>query len=264
MKIVKIPLEGGSPKYKGLAKSPSKIMSYFQEYFNFDNNKIEIEKVETDNYNLEESHKNIERFVEENNVEDSIFLGGDHSITLPIVRALKKKVKRTGLIIFDAHADAVDSQGNSHEDFVANLIDNQILANEDILIIGLRNLFSDEFEFLSSRTVKTIASSDFVTREIDEIADIITEFARKFEHIHISIDIDVIDGLIIKNVSYIEPAGLLPRELLYLIRRLLHVKVKKSFDIVEVNSEKEGFGEIMAARIIKLIIDFYSHKKFLF
>ena len=64
-------------------------------------------------------------------------------------------------------------------------------------------------------------------------------FAKNFDNLYISIDIDVIDPAFAPGTGYIEPAGLTSREFLYFLHRLKNLKNIRGYDIVEINPKKD-------------------------
>ena len=114
MKTVKVCSSQGSlGKNIGCEKAPDLLMQ-------------DAESVEIVESNLEETNKNLE------NAEGDFFIGGDHSITYPLFKALvekeENKDKEIGLLIFDAHVDASnDFLPATHEDFNKTLIEREIL-----------------------------------------------------------------------------------------------------------------------------------------
>ena len=65
---------------------------------------------------------------------------------------------------------------------------------------------------------------DIFENGVNEVCDTIMEICRKFNKLHISLDIDVVDPAFAPGVGYLESGGLSSNEILYFIRRLKLLK----------------------------------------
>ncbi|MBU0930205.1 MAG: arginase family protein [Nanoarchaeota archaeon] len=226
MKIIKIKYSKGSlGKNNGTESAPNEILK------------------ELKNIWLNESFKELKFTSEDSDIknikEGDIYLGGDHSITEPIIKKISKNSKNFGLIVFDAHPDVYkEFEFPTHGDWLYHLIEEGIVKKENIILIGIRNPDIKEIDYLEKNNIKFYTAKElYLDRE--NICNLIMEKARNFDHIHISVDIDSLDPSIAPGTGYLEPAGLSARELLYYIQRLSFVKNKKTFDLVEVNPLKD-------------------------
>jgi len=263
MLIVKAPIINGLGKTEGCKKAPDKILETLKEIYSNENGKIiegekiKINDVNIDRDNLEESYANLSKKAKEvfSANDSAVFLGGDHSITFPIVNEFAKKFNRPGVIIFDAHADCMhDFKPATHEDLLRALISSGFpVAN--IILVGLRSVYADEKEFLQKHKINTFSMKELFDN-LRKSCDLIMENARKFENVYVSIDIDVIDPAFAPGTGYAEPAGLTSREFLYLIQRLKRLNNLKAFDIVEINPEKDvnGMTVKLGAKILGELI----------
>lgn len=152
-----------------------------------------------------------------------IFLGGEHTITPPIVRAIKKAYDQFSLVQFDAHCDLRDEylgEKNCHATAMRRAID--ILGADRIYQFGIRSGTREEFE--SGRNLYKYNAFEPLQKAINGIKG----------PIYISIDIDVLDPGVMPAVSTPEPGGIAYREL---VDSLLLFKDKEIIgaDIVEYN-----------------------------
>ena len=231
MLIVKVPAINGLGKTKGCEKAPEKIVRQLTN--------INTEEIKINNNNAEETINNIlneaPNFFNKNFV---VFLGGDHSISFPLVKSFNSLNKNAGIIIFDAHADCMKPMKEpTHEEWVRALIE-QGFDSKQIILVGLRNVDPQEIDFLRENKINCFWMKELVS-DFKETADLITEQARKFDALYISIDIDVIDPAFAPGTGYVEPGGLSSKEFLYLIQRLALPKNLKACDIVEINPDKD-------------------------
>ena len=247
MKIIKIPSsQGGLGKADGSELAPDKVLEQTKDLFiseggilpNFD-----VEQVDIVQSNIEETNNNIYKKAREilKNNTKPLFLGGDHSITFPIVKAFKEIYQENpGIIIFDAHPDAEnDFMPPTQEDLLCALINQNIIKKENIILVGTRNWDKNEIEFIKTNKIKYFSMKEIAQEGKNEVAESIMSVAKNFKDLYISIDIDVLDPAFTPGTGYIEPGGLTTRELLFFLHKLKLLKNLKAFDLVEINPKKD-------------------------
>lgn len=153
-----------------------------------------------------------------------ISLGGDHSITHPIVRAFARKYKDLSILHFDAHPDIYDSyQGNrnSHASPFARIMEEKLVKR--LVQVGIRTFTAHQREQVRKFGVESI-----------EMRNLIGNLQLEFDTpVYISFDIDALDPAFAPGVSHREPGGLSTRQAIDLIQRLKGKVV--GADIVEFN-----------------------------
>ena len=241
MEIVRVRLVNSEKR--GCEEAPVEILKKLREIGSKENG----EEIEVDKLNLEEIHVNLEDIEEsnylifENSKEifeknfKSFFIGGDGCISYSIARAFDKVQENCLLIVFDAHADCLDCNDKfpDNRQWVRSLIENGF-SPEKIILIGSRDLSSDEKSFLKKNKV-TFIGMDLLFEDIEGVCDLIMERARNSGGFYISVDIDVVESGNAPGVNDISPGGLSSRELIYFIKRLCLLKNFKGADIVEIN-----------------------------
>jgi len=252
MQIVKVPGINGLGKTKGCEEAGNAILKTLREIHSSEAGKIvdvdelDLEESHVDNSNLEEAqeliYKNCSEMFEKN--PKTIFLGGDHFVSYSIGRAFlddcKKEGKESCLIVFDAHADCMEPMKEpTHEEWLRALIETGFPA-ENILLVGVRNLWKGEIGFLKEKKIKQISINSIV-EDIDNIADTILEFSNGKET-YVSIDIDVVDSVFVPGTGYPEAGGLTSRQFIYLAQRINKIKTLRGVDIVEINPDKDFNG----------------------
>jgi len=237
MEFVKVKTSQGSlGKNKGAELAPDILLEG-----------IKSRKVGIIESNLEETNENIGR------TEGDFFVGGDHSITYPLFKAFVHKNKKAGMIMFDAHPDCVNKfNPPTHEDFIRTLIDERVLAPQNLMIIGLRNIDAIESEFLGKKKIKQILMKDIL--DLDKLLKEIKEFTGRFDRIYLSIDIDVLDSKEAPGTGYPEEKGMSIETLLFLLKWIKVAKMPERIDLVEVNPSKDKKGITIknAKKIISL------------
>ncbi len=261
MKVIKVETsQGGMKKADGAELAPEKMLDQAKELYMSESNILpvfDVDKVEIVPENLEETNNNIYEKAKEifDEAEKPVFLGGDHSITFSIVKAFSEKYNNAGIIIFDAHLDAVnDFIPPTQEDLITGLVNQYIIKPENIILIGTRNWHSKEIEFIKKNKIKYFSMKDIANEGKEEISEAVMSIAKRFENLYISIDIDVIDPAFAPGTGYIEPAGLSSREFLYFLHRLKNLKNIKGYDVVEVNPKKD-INDITSKLGAKLLVE---------
>lgn len=171
-----------------------------------------------------------------------ISLGGEHTITLPVVKALSKRIDT--LVVFDAHLDLRDEYLGSrlnHSTFLRRLLET---VDINVVHIGSRALSADEVRYLTSeKRVKAIDVLDY--RRVNEIDST--------GKVYISIDMDVLDPSYAPGVGNPEPLGMTPLQLLEALKHIVEVSESVvSFDIVEVNPmvDVNNVTSLLAAKLV--------------
>jgi len=242
MLIIKVPLLNALGKTKGCDKAPNLVFNTSKDFFSSESGKplsFETAEIKVNNSNIKESNELIQKKAAEifDKNQPVVFLGGDHSITYPLMRAFSKK-KNVGLVVFDAHADCVDTMPEpTHEDWLRTLIEKGFNPS-NIILIGARNIDPVETEFLMKNHINNFSMKELF-ENLPRSCDLIMESARKFDNVYVSIDIDAIDPAFAPGTGYPEPGGLSSREFIYLLQRLKRLNNLKAFDIVEINPDKD-------------------------
>ena len=194
---------------------------------------------------IERAHALIYRKVHEvaNTGAIPIVLGGDHSITWPSATAVAE-VRRPGsigIVHFDAHADtASDDWGvlSGHGTPMRRLIESGAVDGRNFVQVGLRGYWPpvDVFEWMQEHGLRYHFMTEIEERGADAVIDdAIAEALDGPDAIYLSVDIDVVDPGLAPGTGTPEPGGMLTRELLRAIRRIVGAVELAGMDIVEVS-----------------------------
>ncbi len=174
-----------------------------------------------------------------------ITLGGDHSITLPVIRAHAGEYPKLSIVHFDAHPDLYDElDGNrySHACPFARIMEEKLA--ERLVQVGIRTMTSHQNEQVRRFGVEVI-----------EMKNIGAAKKISFEGpVYILLDMDCLDPAFAPGVSHHEPGGMTTRELLEIIQNLKGSIV--GADIVEYNPDRDinGMTAMAAAKLLKELI----------
>jgi arginase len=173
-----------------------------------------------------------------------ISLGGDHAVTVPIMRAMAKKYPGLSILHFDAHSDIYDEfEGNrySHACPFARIMEEKLAQR--LVQVGIRTLNGHQREQVKRFGVEVIEMKDW--RD-----DLVFEFASP---VYISFDMDGLDPAFAPGVSHREPGGLSTRQALNVIQRLKGTVI--GADIVEYNPrlDPQNITGVVCAKLLKEI-----------
>lgn len=158
--------------------------------------------------------------------------GGEHSLSLGMVQALKEKNRDLCVLQLDAHADLRDEYLGAKYGHAC--IMRRILELCPIVQVGIRSLSWEEQQFLTQNNMHpffAMPSSNLASPE-----DITASLS---DNVYVSIDLDVIDPSIVPAVGTPEPGGMQWHEVLNLLRSVTLHKRVIGFDLVEL-CPKEG------------------------
>ncbi|MGZ4907784.1 MAG: agmatinase [Halobacteriota archaeon] len=175
-----------------------------------------------------------------------VILGGEHSVTLPCIRALAED-KNVTAVVFDAHLDLKECYlGNKYGH--ASVSRNILECSIPLIQIGVRSGTRAEYRYAREKSV--FFTMDQLRR--DGLGNVLNNVLRLIESnsVYLSIDIDVLDPAYAPGVGNPEPYGLTPLELRTAIRRL--APAASGFDIVEIAPDYDmGMSSIVGAKIVR-------------
>jgi agmatinase len=193
------------------------------------------------NHSLEVAYRAIEDAVAAiPGATQPILLGGDHSITDPIIRGLRRRTpaKKLGLVVFDSHFDSRDPiSGQEHSGHwiktLEGVIDYGVVAQLGIsaAIYSHDYMQTAETNGILVRTPYDIRRRGW-QRTIDEVTEHVT---RNTDAVYISVDIDAIDKAFAPGTSCVSPAGLFPHEVIDAVFELSLTMEIAGLDVVEVS-----------------------------
>lgn len=188
--------------------------------------------------------KVVEGLLHENKAPLPVFLGGEHTITYPIVKTLRSEVD--SIVVFDAHLDLRDSYMGSrwnHSTVFRRIYENLGLRT---VYIGSRAISFEEKAFLERADLLEIHG----VKEINDGLNV-----GNYGRVYISIDMDVLDPSYAPGVSNPEPIGLTPYQLLEILGKVVEKSGKVvGVDVVEVNPLVD-VNDITSALASKIVFE---------
>ena len=169
-------------------------------------------------------------------------LGGDHSITWPIIRAITRAHPALSILHFDAHPDLYhDFRGNphSHASPFARIMEENLAQR--LVQVGIRTMNRHQREQAERFGVEVI-----------EMKNLKDGLKLRFDTpVYVSVDMDALDPAFAPGVSHREPGGLTTRQLIEIIQALSAPLI--GADIVEFNPKMDSTGmtAVVCAKILK-------------
>lgn len=156
-----------------------------------------------------------------------LILGGEHSITPPVVAAVAERYPGLSVLQIDAHADLRDNfMGTPHNHACAM---RRVLDHAKTTQVGIRSLSPEEAAAIPS--LATTIFYDYNMRQDPDWMDRVVDSLG--ENVYITIDCDGLDPAIMPATGTPEPGGLTWRETLTLLRKVIEARTVVGCDVVE-------------------------------
>jgi agmatinase len=187
-----------------------------------------------------------------------VAVGGDHSISLPILRAVAKRHGPVALIHFDAHCDTWDQYFGGkyfHGTPFRRAVEEGLIDPRRTIHIGIRGpLYAEnDFDFQKEHGMEVLPIGDVKERGIPYVAERLKRLKRG--KAYVSFDIDAVDPAFAPGTGTPEVGGLTSYEAVSLVRLLAGFDTV-GFDLVEVSPLYDGPGQITALLAANLIYEY--------
>ncbi len=178
-------------------------------------------------------------------------LGGDHSISYPILCAIKQAYGPVNVLHIDAHPDLYDEfEGDrySHACPFARALEANCIQN--LVQVGLRSVSPAQRAFARKHDVVMLGADANAVEQIP--------YAKLVAPLYITIDLDGLDPAFAPGVSHPEPGGLSTRDVLSIFKKLEAPPI--GADVVELNPEKDVnlATAMVAGRLVKELLAMLS------
>ena len=206
---------------------------------------------------LPESHKQIQKNASNLFEADviPIFMGGDHSVSLPLLRAAVKTHGPLALVHFDAHGDvwnAYFGDKDTHGTPFARAVEEDLLDLDHSIQVGLRGSTYDKEDIQTSRDLgfQVITGFELHDMGIQKALEVIHERVGQTKA-YLTFDIDFLDPAYAPGTGTPEVGGFTGYQALQLIRGLTNQNFV-AYDLVEVmpSYDPANITSLLAANII--------------
>lgn len=193
----------------------------------------------------------------------TIFLGGDHSVSIPLQKSFyehySKLNKIPAIIHIDAHPDFCDiyeESKYSHACTNYRAYDHGYKL-ENIVLLGIRGFEQQEIElFKNHPEIHIIKASTILEKGIDVIKSLKEKFDDKYA-IYLSFDIDAIDPAYAPGTGTPEAFGITSKQANEIINYFVQNLPVKAFDIVEI-SPKLDVNDVTSWTALKILYEVFN------
>jgi agmatinase len=180
-----------------------------------------------------------------------VMLGGEHSLSLGLAKALKGKYKELSVLQFDAHADLRNEYMGTK--FNNACVMRCIMEHCPVTQVGIRSLSLEEKQFIDQNKMNTFYNYS-LTPDLSVLPEIINSLNK---YVYISIDFDVFDPSIMPSVGTPEPDGMKWNETLKMLREVCRQRNVVGFDLMELcPSEGHDACSFFAAKLAYKLIGY--------
>jgi arginase len=178
-----------------------------------------------------------------------ILLGGDHSITWPVLRAVRRHAPRLTILHLDAHPDLYETfkgDRRSHACPFARIMEEGLA--DRLVQLGIRTMNAHQQE-----QARRFGAE--VTPMRAGLEAMLAAARRLDGPVYLSVDLDVLDPAFAPGISHAEPGGLSTRELIAVVQAIPHGRLVAA-DVVELNplNDLRDLTARVAAKLVKEIV----------
>ncbi|HEV8190823.1 MAG TPA: agmatinase [Ktedonobacterales bacterium] len=184
-----------------------------------------------------------------------VALGGDHSISIGVIRAFARRHPNMSVLQFDAHADL-------REEYEGNTLSSATIMRRVLDVcprtaqVGIRSLSEPEAQLVQERQLPLWLASDIqrqTARERDEwISNVVRSLAAE---VYVTFDIDAFDPSLVPGTGTPEPGGLGWYEVMDLLSTVTSQRRVVGFDVVELSPLVEGHvSPVVAAKLVYKLV----------
>jgi agmatinase len=265
--ILPIPYEGTSSYKTGTKDGPQAIINASKQVEFYDE-ELKIEAYKAGICTLDELEPDVsspEKMVEKiynvakgllNKKRILIGLGGEHTVSIGLVKACKEMYKDLSVLQLDAHADLRDSYQGSKYSHACVM--RRIKAFCDYVGVGIRSISQEETSFAKKEKIRL-----FFAREIKDDPGFVDNILKSLsQNVYLTFDLDYFDPSIMSAVGTPEPGGPGWYETLDLLKSVIKNRNVVGLDLVEL-SPLPGIAapDFLAAKLLYKIIGCISVKE---
>lgn len=181
-----------------------------------------------------------------------VMVGGEHSLTVGAVRAIRDYYPEISVLHLDAHTDLREEYENtqySHACVMRRIYDEGIKFAQ----VGIRNSGKEEAEFIKTNNIFSVMARQYRYGYygVEDIVEALTDT------VYVTIDMDVFDPSEVPAVGTPEPGGLTWYEILDILREVTFHKKVIGFDLVELCPiPGDPTSDFLAAKLIYKLIGY--------
>jgi agmatinase len=261
--ILPIPFDKTSTWLKGADKGPAAIIeaSRYLEFYDIETDSEVLKKgiftakpirAASPAVLIKKTDSAVSRYLEDNKFV--VTLGGEHSVSIGVIKAYVKHYKDLSILHLDAHSDSRDSYEGSrynHACVIARVRE----FTQNIVSVGIRSMDISERTGIDKKKM-------FFAHEIHDSNKWIQNAVRLFSNsVYITIDLDVFDPGIMPSTGTPEPGGLGWYQVMKLLWSVSKSKRIVGFDVVELCPSDSKAPDFLAAKLIYTLLSYIEANK---
>jgi len=242
LSVIGIPFDGLASARKGAALAPERLRYWSRHLTPFSEDRTRLKDMTICDLgdilitNPEVDYVKVrEKVVSLPNMP--IILGGDHSVSIPVLQAQRERYKdqRLGVLWIDAHPDLCDFFDGSRLSHAITMRRALEFGIEpfDVCMVGLRSWEDQEIDLIENSGIHVYTAADVAERGMRKIADSVYNILNDCDAVHISLDIDCLDPSVAPGTGIPEFGGLTSRDVLTLIKSTQDLSLV-GLDVVEI------------------------------
>lgn len=218
----------------------------------------DVGDVALNSFDLMKSIDIIEAFYDDilGNDAKPVTVGGDHTITLPILRAINKKHGPVAMVHVDAHADINDHQFGekiAHGTIFRRAIEEGLIDPHNMVQIGLRTTgySAEDFNWSRKQGARVVTAEECWYKSLAPLMDEVRDSFGSDVPVYLSFDIDGLDPSVAPGTGTPEPGGLMASQGVEIIRGCFGLNLI-GCDLVEVSPPYDTTGNtsLLAANLL--------------
>jgi len=184
-----------------------------------------------------------------------VTLGGEHSVSIPSIRAHAEKFKSMSVLHLDAHSDRRDFYGDGRESIYSHacIIARAKESVKNVVSVGVRSMDSSELasamkdKIFYAHEIRGAKESQWINKVVNALSD----------NVYVTIDLDVFEVGLMPSTGMPEPGGLGWYEVLRLLRAVAKNKNIVGFDVMELcPSPSNRAPDALAAKLVQVLLSY--------
>ncbi len=180
-----------------------------------------------------------------------VTIGGEHTITLGVMKGFGRKASEIAIVDFDAHLDSRNEYLGlklSHTTFMRRI--NEAAKPAKIFEVGTRAVCKEELAYAKKAEIEFFTTQQIRKEGVQQIAKQLKSRLAKFKSVYVTVDMDFLDPSYVPAAQNPEADGLEMHVLLDILGAILDKRVV-GFDVVEIAPVyDQGVSAIQAAKVI--------------
>ncbi len=256
--ILPIPFDKTSTWIKGADKGPAAILeaSQYLEFYDIETDSEVLKKgfftarpilAATSSALLRKTDSVISKYLKDNKLV--VTLGGEHSVSIGVIKSYAGHYKNLSILHLDAHADSRDSYEGSRYNHACVIARAREYVSNTVSV-GIRSMDVSERSGIDRKKV-------FFAREIYNSDNWMSYMIRQLtDTVYITVDLDVFDPGIMPSTGTPEPGGLGWYQVLKLLRVVVSSKNVVGFDVVELCPSNSKAPDFLAAKLVYTLLSY--------